>query len=119
MMHFLCTNFDTAFFDINVSDGLFVNDLYNYPNPMRNETNFIFNLSGTVSEYLFKIKIYTVSGRLIKELDYNAGIGNNSVLWDGRDNDGDFVANGTYFYKLIVGDEAGSELKIQKLVVLR
>jgi len=112
-------NFDTAFFDINVSDGLFVNDLYNYPNPMRNETNFIFNLSGTVSEYLFKIKIYTVSGRLIKELDYNAGIGNNSVLWDGRDNDGDFVANGTYFYKLIVGDEAGSELKIQKLVVLR
>jgi len=112
-------NFDTVFFDVNVIDGLLVNDLYNYPNPMRNETNFIFNLSGTVSEYLFKIKIYTVSGRLIKELDHNASIGNNSVIWDGRDNDGDFVANGTYFYKLIVGDEAGPELKIQKLVVLR
>jgi len=112
-------NFDTVFFDVNVSDGLLVNDLYNYPNPMRNETNFIFNLSGTVSEYLFKIKIYTVSGRLIKELDHNASIGNNSVIWDGRDNDGDLVANGTYFYKLIVGDEEGPELKIQKLVVLR
>ena len=112
-------NADTASFDVNVSDGLSVNDLYNYPNPMKNETNFIFNLAGAYSENLFKIKIYTVSGRLIKEIEYTANIGNNSIFWDGRDNDGDFVANGTYFYKLIVGEDAGSELKIQKLVVLR
>ena len=110
---------DTLSLDVNVSDVLLVNDLYNYPNPMKNETNFIFDLAGYLSEELFKLRIYTTSGRLIKEIDYTASIGNNVIPWDGRDNDGDFVANGTYFYKLVSGDESKSEVKVQKLVVLK
>jgi hypothetical protein len=110
---------DTVSYDVNVSDRLLVNDLYNYPNPMKDETNFIFNLEGYVSENLFKIRIYTISGRLIKEIDYTANPGNNVIRWDGRDNDGDFVANGTYFYKLVSGEDSKSEIKVQKLVVLK
>ncbi len=110
---------DTLSYDVIVSSELMVNDLYNYPNPMRNETNFIFNLAGSVSQYPFKLKIYTVSGKLIKEIDYNANVGNNTIPWDGKDNDGDIVANGTYFYKLITGEDLNSELKVQKLVVLK
>ena len=112
-------NPDTVAYDVIVSDELLVNDFYNYPNPMKDETKFIFNLSGFVSQYNFKIKIYTVGGRLIRELDYAANIGNNEIPWDGRDSDGDFIANGTYFYKLISVDGSIPESKVQKLVVLK
>ena len=52
---------------------------------MKNETNFIFNLTGSVVPDKFKIKIYTISGRLIKTIEVPVTIGNNNIPWDGRD----------------------------------
>lgn len=112
-------NSDTMSVDVIVSDELLVKDFYNYPNPMRGETNFIFNLAGSAPPAGFKIKLYTVSGRLIRELDAPVNIGYNQIPWDGKDSDGDFVANGTYLYKLIAEDDSKIESQIQKLVVLR
>ncbi|MEO8208949.1 MAG: C25 family cysteine peptidase [bacterium] len=117
--HVDSNNIDTSFYDVIVSDELLVKDLYNYPNPMKDGTNFIFNLGGSVVPNKFKIKIYTVSGKLIKEIDTPVNIGVNQIAWDGKDNDGDFIANGTYLYRLVTEDEFKSETLTQKLVVLR
>ncbi len=117
--HIDSDNLDTSSFDVIVSDELLIKDLYNYPNPMKTETSFMFNLAGSVTPGLFKIKIYTVSGRIIKELEYPVNIGFNQIPWDGKDADGDYVANGTYLYKLVAEDDSKSETQIQKLVVLR
>mgnify|MGYP001189087482 CR=1 FL=1 len=110
---------DTAFFDVIVSDDFSIKDLYNYPNPMKGETNFMFTLTGAEQPDNVKIRIYTVGGRLIKEILSPAYIGSNSIAWDGKDNDGDFVANGTYIYKLITSDGIESEGRAEKLVILR
>lgn len=110
---------DTVVYKVLVSEQLMVKDLYNFPNPMRSETSFMFNLLGTDSPADIKIKIYTVSGRLIKEIDHVPSIGHNRITWDGKDNDGDFIANGTYLYKLITEDNLKTETAVQKLVVLR
>ena len=110
---------DTLNYDVYVSNEFLVSDLYNFPNPMKNETDFIFNLEGAESQNLFKLKIYTVSGRLIKQIEYSASIGNNKIPWDGKDNDGDIVANGVYLYKLIYEGDSQTEFKTQKLVVLK
>ena len=110
---------DTLVYDVIVNDLYGITELYNYPNPMRTETNFIFNLSGSESVVNSKIKIYTVSGKIIREIDYPANAGSNQISWDGKDNDGDFIANGTYLYKLVIDNELNIETKIQKLVVLR
>ncbi|MEO6696362.1 MAG: C25 family cysteine peptidase [Ignavibacteria bacterium] len=112
-------NTDTVFYDVIVSDELLVKDLSNFPNPMKDMTNFVFNLAGSDSPLKFKIKIYTVSGKLIKELDYPVSIGHNQIPWDGRDGDGDLVANGTYLYKLVAEGDSKTETQIQKLVVLK
>ncbi|MDQ3019873.1 MAG: C25 family cysteine peptidase [Bacteroidota bacterium] len=117
--HIDSDNVDTAFYDVIVSDELLVKDLYNYPNPMKDGTNFIFNLAGSVVPNKFKIKIYTVSGKLIKEIDSPVNIGYNQIGWDGKDSDGDFIANGTYLYRLVTEDDSKSETLTQKLVVLR
>jgi len=110
---------DTMVYDLIVSDDISVHEFYNYPNPMKNETNFIFNLGGAVSPDKSRIKIYTVGGRLIREIESPVNAGYNQVFWDGKDSDGDFVANGTYFYKLIIEDNSKIEPLVQKLVVLR
>ena len=112
-------NTDTISYDVIVSDELAIKDFYNYPNPMKGETSFIFNLTGSFAPSTLKIRIYTVSGKLIKQLESAVTIGTNQIPWDGRDDDGDIIANGTYLYKLVMEDDFQNATQTQKLVILR
>lgn len=112
-------NKDTIRHDVNVSFAFQVRDLYNYPNPMQGETYFTFNLLSSEAPQSCFIKIYTVAGRLIKEITAPARVGFNQIHWDGRDNDGETMANGIYLYKLVLEDEGKSTASIQKLAILR
>jgi hypothetical protein len=92
----------TVNFDVISSNGLVLEDIYNYPDPFASNTTFTFqqNLAAPIN---VKIKVYTVAGRLIREIE-RFGISNKFVKvdWDGRDQNGDLLANGTYLYKVIV-----------------
>ncbi|HMS33581.1 MAG TPA: C25 family cysteine peptidase [Ignavibacteria bacterium] len=112
-------SYDSTDYSVLVSNELQIKDFYNYPNPMKGETSFIFNLLGSETPPECRIKIYTVGGRLIKEINYNPVIGLNKIPWDGKDSDGDIIANGTYLYKLYTEDTSGKETAVQKLVILR
>lgn len=95
--------------------------VYNYPNPFSDNTYFTFELRGVIPPEEFKIKIFTVAGRLIKELSPSSPlqIGFNKIYWDGKDEDGDEIANGLYFYKII--SKNGDEVKTvtQKLAKVK
>ncbi|HCN37855.1 MAG TPA: hypothetical protein DIS94_09105, partial [Bacteroidetes bacterium] len=82
-------------------------------------TSFMFNLQGGINPRKCTIKIYTVAGRLVKDVIADAKIGYNQVDWDGRDNDGDNMANGVYLYKMILEGDSKTETSIQKLVILK
>jgi hypothetical protein len=110
---------DTITNNATVSNAFSVRDLYNYPNPMRSETYFTFNLFSSEAPQSCKIKIYTVAGRLVKDLNFPARVGFNQVYWDGRDNDGESMANGVYLYKIILESQGKTETSIQKLAILR
>ena len=102
-----------------VNTDMSIIDMANYPNPMKTETNFMFNLSGEFNPTSCRVKIFTTAGRLIKTIDAPANVGYNSIYWDGKDDDGDFIANGTYLYKFIIQGNSQIETSIQKLAVLR
>jgi hypothetical protein len=93
---------ETAF-QVASTDRLSVTDVFNYPNPFgASGTEFTFRQNQT-SPLAVTVKIYTVAGRLIRTLDaYAPGDSFIRVAWDGRDRDGDVIANGVYLYKLVV-----------------
>ncbi len=103
-----------------VDDKLNLLDVYNYPNPFSDQTYFTFKLSQIPEE--LEIKIFTISGRLIKSIKRNSAQLNfdfNRINWDGRDEDGDIIASGVYLYKMIVKKSGESMSVTQKLAVVR
>ena len=71
-----------------------------------------------------EIKIYTVSGRLIKKMTHlNFVSGFNHYPWNGYDENEDPIANGVYFYKIVAKTHIGGDVKtteeIQKLIIMR
>ncbi|MBX3008312.1 MAG: hypothetical protein KF816_09830 [Melioribacteraceae bacterium] len=93
---------------------------YNFPNPFKDYTYFTFQLT-QLPEEMF-INIFTVAGRLIKEIKLNSSelkTSLNSIFWDGRDADGNLIANGTYFYKLGIKKDSKIETVIQKFSIVR
>jgi hypothetical protein len=103
----------------NVSNTFAVKNLYNFPNPMKDNTNFTFMLFAPGTPQSCRIKIYTIAGRLIKEITAPAKVGFNQIYWDGHDADGEAIANGIYLYKIIVEDAGKTETSVQKLAVLK
>ena len=95
-------------------------NVYNYPNPTSGETHFTFKLTQIPEE--IKIKIFTIAGRLVKELKLTSNelkYDFNKIYWDGRDEDGDALANGVYLYKVIMKAGDKSEEVTQKLAIVK
>ena len=110
-----------TFFTVVDGNDLVVRDIYNYPNPFSDKTQFTFqqNLSKPID---VKIKVYTIAGRLIKEIEqFNLNDRFVVIDWDGRDGDGSQIANGTYLYKVIIKSVDGefSKSVLGKLAVVK
>jgi hypothetical protein len=104
-----------------VNSDLQLLSVYNYPNPMKDKTWFTFVLPQVPDE--LQIRIYTIAGRLIRKINKtaaNLNIGfNKSVFWDGRDEDGDQIANGIYLYKMIAKRNGKTSELVSKLAIVR
>ncbi|HPN38405.1 MAG TPA: type IX secretion system sortase PorU, partial [Melioribacteraceae bacterium] len=114
-------NEQIGYFTVVNGDDLIITDLVNYPNPFSESTTFTFqhNLSETIN---VKIKIYTVAGRLIKEIEEHF-INDRfiKIFWNGIDEDNNKLSNGTYLYKAIVETTDGRFKKsiLGKLAIIK
>ncbi|MCK9425677.1 MAG: C25 family cysteine peptidase [Ignavibacteriaceae bacterium] len=106
----------TVFYTYTENDIKYV---YNYPNPFASRTHFTFELRGERKPDEMTIRIFTIAGRLIKEIKPSSGdfsVGFNKIFWDGKDQDGDPIANGLYLYKVIAKFNDKTVTTTQKLV---
>jgi hypothetical protein len=95
-------------------------DVYNYPNPFSTDTYFTFKLTQIPDE--LKIRIFTIAGRLIKEISkksFELNYDFNRIYWDGKDQDGDKLANGVYLYKIIMKKGSKTLNVTQKLAIIK
>jgi hypothetical protein len=82
---------------------------HNYPNPFNPSTTIPFKVGslkfGVGSHLLTSLRIYNILGQLVRELvNYEKLPGNYQVIWDGKDQRGNLVSSGIYFYQLRAGD---------------
>ena len=76
----------------------------NYPNPFNPTTAFYYNLpkSGTI-----ELTILDALGRNILTIyEGYQRLGSHNVLWNGKDQNGNQVPSGIYFYRLLFGDQS-------------
>ena len=107
---------------VNVTDQYRILQMFNYPDPFGNDTWFTFVLTGNAPPEELTIRIYTVKGRKIRELKAQPGsllVGFNRVYWDGRDAEGDEVANGYYLYQVLLTGGGKSLTATGKLARVR
>ena len=92
--------------------------LPNYPNPFNPETWIPFRLAEDTDVTL---DIYDASGRLVRNLDIGhskAGIyesRDKAIYWDGKNDLGENVASGVYFYHLKAGEYSATK----RMVILK
>ena len=90
----------------------------NFPNPFNPETWFPYRLA---AETPVTLGIYNVQGQLMRELNLGAQAAGNyltreaAAYWDGRDEYGEMVSSGIYFYTL----EAGAFQATRRMLVLK
>ena len=92
-----------------------------FPNPFDEEggTAFSFTLvSGSPVD--LQIRVFTTNGRLIYERDERAlAPGYHQLPWDGKDAEGDLLANGVYVYRMLATNGPSKTEHIGRLVKLR
>ena len=85
----------------------------NYPNPFNPETRIEFALPRASH---VTIDVYNIVGKRVRNLaNERLSAGLKAVTWDGRDNNGQLVSSGIYFYRIVTGDFTESK----KMVLLK
>lgn len=94
-------------FTVSDNPSLRINRTFAFPNPTPAGTplRIVVDVQGGPVNCL--IRIYTVSGRLVRTLKVFGGLGQMQIPWDGLDDQGQSLANGVYLYRVqINGQEA-------------
>ena len=85
----------------------------NYPNPFNPQTTILLSIP---EENKVILSIYNIKGQKVKILiDEVLSAGQHSVVWDGRDSNGNRVGSGIYLYRL----QTGSEEQVRKMLLLK
>ncbi len=76
--------------------------MQNVPNPFNSSTEISFTLPADEN---VSLEILDINGRVIRNvISANMTSGRHTVVWDGKDNKGQNVSSGVYFYRITAGD---------------
>jgi len=90
----------------------------NYPNPFNPATTIQFRVGSLEfrEPVHTTLKIYNIRGQLVKTLLNEDKLpGEYKVIWDGKDDKGNEVSSGIYFYRV----KAGDEVMVKKMILVK
>jgi len=91
-----------------------------YPNPVhinQGRGSVFIYYPASSDEAVYELSIYNIKGQKLRKLKIEdgkqeTGDGRGSVIWDGKDDRGNFVSSGVYFVRVKVGDEYIAQKKV-------
>jgi hypothetical protein len=85
----------------------------NHPNPFNPSTTIAFELP---ADSPVSLVVFALDGRRIATLIASEmTVGSHSVVWNGRDEKGQQVASGAYFYRL----QAGTQMETRRMILIK
>ena len=78
------------------ANELLLSKVYPFPNPFSSSTHFTMFVS--IAPANITITVYSLMGSLVWKFEYEAQESFISIPWDGKDETGNRIANGAYFY---------------------
>jgi hypothetical protein len=108
----MLSDFNPVANDDNVLTPMQIELIGNYPNPFNPETTIRFKMEKAAPA---EVIIYNDKGQIVKTFSTIATQGINSVVWDGKDNNGHPVASGVYLFRL----KSGSYSSTKKMVLMK
>ncbi|MBK8807332.1 MAG: type IX secretion system sortase PorU [Bacteroidales bacterium] len=108
-------------FNVVNSVQMLLYDLFNYPNPVNEYTNFMFSHNQTDQTLQVQIEIYSTQGHHLKTLDYEFYANtyrSEPLFWDARSGSDNQLSKGIYFYKVILINEVGKRIENSSRLVI-
>jgi flagellar hook assembly protein FlgD len=99
-----------------------ISHVSNYPNPFnsrRENTNIFYYLNQDTG---IEIRIYDSMGHFVRKYNYTTGTsgkslkGDCSLEWDGKNEQGEYVAKGGYFVVIEAPEARGDDRKVVRMV---
>jgi len=113
----------TINFTVSQSGEFVFEDLLNYPNPFKENTNFTFSHNQTEQYLDVEIDIFALTGQFVNRLSsriYANGYKPEPINWDGTDANGAQLSAGVYIYTIHIRNENGeASQKSEKLIISR
>lgn len=99
-------------FRVAEQQGITTGEVYNYPNPFRHETAFIFEHNAPNEELHVTVEITDLAGRKITAFTrkiISSGFRSIPITWNGTTSNGNSLNKGVYIYKLKIRTHSGEE----------
>jgi flagellar hook assembly protein FlgD len=91
-----------------------VNSISVYPNPFNPTANIALSINENDLLKPVSVKIFNIKGQLVRTIVNNEIMQNTTVVWNGKDNNGNSTSSGMYFVKM---KTASSEVSKKMLLM--
>ncbi|MFC2080313.1 type IX secretion system sortase PorU [Bacteroidota bacterium] len=113
----------TLNFKVVESMNMLLEEIYNYPNPFIDFTNFNIEHNRAGHDLEVVIRIYDMNGTLMTVLQnqqYASGFRMDPITWEGKNMSGSNLGGGMYIYNVFVRNDDGEEaVKSGRLIIKR
>ena len=111
----------TVNFTVINSGGMHIENAYNWPNPVIDETHFVFDHNQMGNNVKVDIHIFDIMGRWVNTLSETVS-GTSTridpIRWNGCSANGDRLRNGVYVYRIVATNDQGETATLVSKLVL-
>lgn len=116
-------NSSTASIDFTVvnNSGMVIDNLFNAPNPMTDETYFVFDHNQVGNNMQVDIHIFDIMGRWVTTLSeqvQGTSTRITPIRWDGHSANGSPLRDGVYVYRIVATNDQGETATLVSKLVL-